>query len=307
MINRVLIRLKIIQVVYAYYKNSGKSLKAAEDEVFFSLSKAYDLYKFLLLLIVALTRYASDRIAFNMRKVRPTEEDLNPNLKFVNNRLAAQLEANDDLIKFSEKSKLDWVNYSDFLRRLLDSIVESDIYKEYMASETSSYEEDRELWRKLYKNFVFNNEELDILLEELSLYWNDDKAIVDTFVLKTIKRFNEEGGMNQQLLPEYKDDEDMEYAHRLFKATIQNAEEYRKMMSDNSKNWDMSRLAFMDVIIMQTALAEVMTFPQIPLNVTLNEYVEIAKYYSTPKSSSFINGLLDTIIKNLKKDNKINK
>jgi N utilization substance protein B len=307
MINRVLIRLKIIQVVYAYYKNSGKSLKAAEDEVFFSLSKAYDLYKFLLLLIVALTRYASDRIAFNMRKVRPTEEDLNPNLKFVNNRLAAQLEANDDLIKFSEKSKLDWVNYSDFLRRLLDSIVESDIYKEYMASETSSYEEDRELWRKLYKNFVFDNEELDILLEELSLYWNDDKAIVDTFVLKTIKRFNEEGGMNQQLLPEYKDDEDMEYAHRLFKATIQNAEEYRKMMSDNSKNWDMSRLAFMDVIIMQTALAEVMTFPQIPLNVTLNEYVEIAKYYSTPKSSSFINGLLDTIIKNLKKDNKINK
>ena len=307
MINRVLIRLKIIQVVYAYYKNSGKSLKAAEDEVFFSLSKAYDLYKFLLLLIVALTRYASDRIAFNMRKVRPTEEDLNPNLKFVNNRLAAQLEANDDLIKFSEKSKLDWVNYSDFLRRLLDNIVESDIYKEYMASETSSYEEDRELWRKLYKNFVFDNEELDMLLEELSLYWNDDKAIVDTFVLKTIKRFNEEDGMNQQLLPEYKDDEDMEYAHRLFKATIQNAEEYRKMMSDNSKNWDMSRLAFMDVVIMQTALAEVMTFPQIPLNVTLNEYVEIAKYYSTPTSSSFINGLLDTIIKNLKKENKINK
>lgn len=307
MINRVLIRLKIIQVVYAYYKNSGKSIKAAEDEVFFSLSKAYDLYKFLLLLIVALTRYASDRIAFNMRKVRPTEEDLNPNLKFVNNRLAAQLEANTDLIKFCEKSKLDWINYSDFLRRLLDSIVESDIYKEYMASETSSYEEDRELWRKLYKNFIFNNEELDILLEELSLYWNDDKAIVDTFVLKTIKRFNEEGGMNQQLLPEYKDDEDMEYAHRLFKATIQNAEEYRKMMSESSKNWDMSRLAFMDVIIMQTALAEVMTFPQIPLNVTLNEYVEIAKYYSTPKSSSFINGLLDTIIKNLKKENKINK
>lgn len=307
MINRVLIRLKIIQVVYAYYKNSGKSIKAAEDEVFFSLSKAYDLYKFLLLLIVALTRYASDRIAFNMRKVRPTEEDLNPNLKFVNNRLAAQLEANTDLIKFSEKSKLDWINYSDFLRRLLDSIVESDIYKEYMESETSSYEEDRELWRKLYKNFIFNNEELDILLEELSLYWNDDKAIVDTFVLKTIKRFNEEGGMNQQLLPEYKDDEDMEYAHRLFKATIQNAEEYRKMMSESSKNWDMSRLAFMDVIIMQTALAEVMTFPQIPLNVTLNEYVEIAKYYSTPKSSSFINGLLDTIIKKLKKEEKINK
>ena len=307
MINRVLIRLKVIQVVYAYYKNSGKSIKAAEDEVFFSLSKSYDLYKFLLLLIVAVTRYAADRISFNMRKVRPTASDINPNLKFVNNRLAAQIETNEELIKFSEKSKLDWVNYSDFLRRLLDTIVESDIYKEYMESPTSSYEEDRELWRKLYKNFIFNNEDLDTLLEELSLYWNDDKAIVDTFVLKTIKRFDEEEGEMQKLLPEYKDDEDVEYAHKLIKATIQNADEYRNMMSESSKNWDMSRLAFMDVIIMQTALAEVTTFPQIPLSVTLNEYVEIAKYYSTPKSSSFINGLLDTITKKLKSENIINK
>ena len=307
MINRVLIRLKIIQVVYAYYKNSGKSIKAAEDEVFFSLSKSYDLYKFLLLLIVAVTRYASDRISFNMRKVRPTANDLNPNLKFVNNRLAAQIEANEELIEFGEKSKLDWVNYSDFLRRLLDTIIDSDIYKEYMSSPTSSYEEDRELWRKIYKNFIFNNEDLDALLEELSLYWDDDKAIVDTFVLKTIKRFDEEEGCEQKLLPEYKDEEDVEFAHKLIKATIQNADEYRTMMSESSKNWDMSRLAFMDVIIMQTALAEVTTFPGIPLSVTLNEYVEIAKYYSTPKSSSFINGLLDTITKKLKSENIINK
>ena len=307
MINRVLIRLKVIQVIYAYYKNSGKSIKTAEDEVFFSLSKAYDLYKFLLLLIVAVTHYAADRIAFNMKKVRPTAEDLNPNLKFVNNRLARQLETNETLLKFAEQSKIDWVNYSDFLRRLLDSIVESDIYKEYMASETSSYAEDKELWRKLYKTFIFDNADLDALLEDISLYWNDDKAIVDTFVLKTIKRFKEENGEGQELLPEYKDDEDIEYAHKLFRTSIQNAEEYRSLMSDNSKNWDMNRLAFMDVIIMQTALAEVLSFPQIPVNVTLNEYVEIAKYYSTPKSGPFINGLLDSIIKNLKKDNRINK
>ena len=307
MINRVLIRLKVIQVIYAYYKNSGKSIKTAEDEVFFSLSKAYDLYKFLLLLIVAVTHYAADRIAFNMKKVRPTAEDLNPNLKFVNNRLARQLETNETLLKFAEQSKIDWVNYSDFLRRLLDKIVESDIYKEYMASETSSYAEDKELWRKLYKTFIFDNDDLDALLEDISLYWNDDKAIVDTFVLKTIKRFKEENAEDQELLPEYKDDEDIEYAHKLFRTSIQNAEEYRSLMSDNSKNWDMNRLAFMDVIIMQTALAEVLSFPQIPVNVTLNEYVEIAKYYSTPKSGPFINGLLDSIIKNLKKDNRISK
>ena len=286
---------------------SEGGIKTAEDEVFFSLSKAYDLYKFLLLLIVAVTHYAEDRINFNMKKVRPTEEDLNPNLKFVNNRLMRQLESNETLLKFAEQSKVDWVNYSDFLRRLLDTIIESDIYKEYMASETSSYEEDKELWRKLYKAFIFDNEELDALLEDISLYWNDDKAIVDTFVVKTIKRFKEENGAEQELLPEYKDDEDIEYAHKLFRASIQNAEEYRRLMSDNSKNWDMNRLAFMDVIIMQTAIAEVLTFPQIPVNVSINEYVEIAKYYSTPKSGAFINGLLDSIIKNLKKDNRISK
>ena len=307
MINRVLIRLKVVQIVYAYYKNSGKSLKAAEDEMFFSLSKAYDLYHYLLLLMPALTNYAADRISFLSRKVRPTESDKNPNLKFVNNRFIAQLENNVQLQKFAEKSKFSWVDNSDLLRRLLDTIEASEIYKEYMAQEASSYEEDKELWRKLYKAFVVENEELDALLEEQSLYWNDDKSIVDTFVMKTIKRFEEEEGEFQQLLPEYKDVADMEYARKLFKSAIVNAEEYRMLMSDSSKNWDMSRLAFMDVVIMQVALAELTTFDDIPLSVTLNEYVEIAKCYSTAKSGSFVNGLLDTIAKRLREEGKLNK
>ena len=307
MINRVLIRLKVIQIVYAYYKNSGKSLKAAEDEVFFSLSKAYDLYNQLLLLMTAITHYAADRVSFLSMKLRPTESDLNPNLKFVNNRFIAQLENNLQLVKFAEKSKFSWVDNSDLLRRLLDTIEASDIYKEYMAQETSSYEEDKEVWRKLYKAFVVENEELDALLEEQSLYWNDDKSIVDTFVLKTIKRFEEEEGEFQQLLPEYKDVADMEYARKLFKSAVVNADEYRELMSASSKNWDMSRLAFMDVVIMQVALAELMNFDDIPLSVTLNEYVEIAKCYSTAKSGSFVNGLLDTIAKKLRENGKLNK
>lgn len=305
MINRVLIRLKVVQIIYAYYKNSGKSLKAAEDEVFFSLSKAYDLYRHLLLLIPAVTQYAADRIAFNSRKLRPTESDLNPNLKFVNNRFVAQLRCNDMLQKFAEKSKLCWVDNSDFLRRLLDAIEADDIYKEYMASSDDSYEHDRELWRKLYKTFVFDNAELDTIFEEHSLYWNDDKPIVDTFVLKTIKRFEENGGAEQPLLPEYKDMSDMDYARKLLRSTIVNADEYRKLMEGSSKNWEMSRLAFMDVVIMQTALAELLTFADIPANVTLNEYVEIAKYYSTPKSSSFVNGILDSLVKKLREEGRI--
>ncbi len=305
MINRVLIRLKVVQIMYAYYKNSGKSLKAAEDEMFFSLSKAYDLYKYMLLLMPGITHYAADRISFLSMKLRPTESDMNPNLKFVNNAFIAELEKDELLQKFVEKSKLNWVDNSDFLRRMLDNIEASDIYKEYMEAGTSSYEEDRELWRKLYKAFLFDNEELDALLEEQSLYWNDDKSVVDTFVLKTIKRYDQGAGC--QLLPEYKDAADMDFARKLLRNAIENAEEYRKLMSESSKNWDMSRLAFMDVVVMQAAVAEVMTFEDIPLSVTLNEYVEIAKYYSTAKSGSFVNGLLDSITKRLRSEGKINK
>lgn len=307
MINRVLIRLKVVQILYAYYKNSGKSLKAAEDEVFFSLSKAYDLYNQMLLLMVAVTHYEADRISFLSMKVRPTESDRNPNLKFVNNRFVAQLESNEQLVKFAEKSKFNWVDNSDFLRRLLDRIVQSDAYQEYMSCETSSYEQDKELWRKLYKQFVFDNEELDALLEEQSLYWNDDKFIVDTFVVKTIKRFEEENGAGQQLLPEYKDSADMEFASNLFRSAVVNAEEYRALMSSCSKNWDMQRLAFMDVVVMQVAVAEILNFDDIPLSVTLNEYVEIAKHYSTARSGSFVNGMLDSIIKKLRQENKLEK
>jgi N utilization substance protein B len=305
MINRVLIRLKVIQIVYAYYKNSGKSLKAAEDEVFFSLSKAYDLYHHMLLVMPAITHYAADRISFLKSKIRVGDET--PDMKFVENRFVAQLVDDAQLQKFAEKSKLNWVDSSDFLRRMLDTIESSDIYAGYMESGESSYEEDKELWRKLYKTFLFENEELDTILEEHSLYWNDDKPIVDTFVLKTIKRFVEDSEGVSQLLPEYKDIADMDFARKLFRKAVTNAEEYRAMMAASSKNWDMSRLAFMDVVIMQVALAEIMTFGDIPLSVTLNEYVEIAKHYSTVKSGSFVNGLLDSITKKLREDGKIDK
>ena len=307
MINRVLIRLKIVQIVYAYYQNGGKNLDTAEKELFFSLSKAYDLYNYLLLLMVEVTKQANKRLNAAKNKLVPTKEELFPNTKFVENRFIAQLEVNKQLLEFSNNQKKTWENEADFVKTLCDKILESDIYKEYMASETSSYEEDRELWRKLYKNIIFNNIELDLVLEDQSLYWNDDKEIVDTFVLKTIKRFNEKNGAKQELLPEFKDEEDQDFARRLFRRTILNADYYRHLISENTKNWDLDRVAFMDVVIMQIALAEILSFPNIPVSVSLNEYVEIAKLYSTPKSGGFINGTLDGIVNSLKKENKLTK
>ena len=307
MINRVLIRLKIVQIVYAYYQNGGKNLDAAEKELFFSLSKAYDMYNYLLLLIVEITRQAERKINAAKSKLLPTAEELYPNTKFIDNKFVAQLEVNKQLLQFSETQKKTWNNEEEFVKSLCEKIMESDIYKEYMATETSSYEEDRELWRKIYKKIIFNNAELDQVLEDQSLYWNDDKEIVDTFVLKTIKRFEEANGAKQELLPEFKDEEDKDFARRLFRRAILNADYYRHLISENTRNWDLDRVAFMDVIIMQIALAEILSFPNIPVSVSLNEYIEIAKVYSTPKSGNFINGTLDGIVKLLQKENKLTK
>ena len=307
MINRVLIRLKIVQIVYAYYQNGGKNLDTAEKELFFSLSKAYDMYNYLLLLMVEITKQAERKQSAAKNKLLPTEEELHPNTKFVDNRFIAQLEVNKQLLEFSETQKKTWENESEFVKRQCEVIMNSDIYKEYMECETSSYEEDRELWRKIYKRIIFNNYELDQVLEDQSLYWNDDKEIVDTFVLKTIKRFEEENGADQPLLPEFKDDEDQDFARRLFRRSILNAEYYRHLISENTRNWDLDRVALMDIIIMQIALAEILSFPNIPISVTFNEYVEIAKLYSTPKSGSFINGTLDGIVNALKEENKLTK
>ena len=307
MINRVLIRLKIVQIVYAYYQNGGKNLDTAEKELFFSLSKAYDMYNYLLLLMVEITKQAERKQSAAKNKLLPTKEELHPNTKFVDNRFIAQLEVNKQLLEFSETQKKTWENESEFVKRLCEVIMNSDIYKEYMECETSSYEEDRELWRKIYKRIIFNNHELDQVLEDQSLYWNDDKEIVDTFVLKTIKRFEEQNGADQPLLPEFKDEEDQDFARRLFRRSILNAEYYRHLISENTRNWDLDRVALMDIIIMQIALAEILSFPNIPISVTFNEYVEIAKLYSTPKSGSFINGTLDGIVKALKEENKLTK
>lgn len=306
MINRELIRIKIVQLTYAYYQNGNRNMDNAEKELLFSLSKAYDLYIFLLALIVAVTKEARHRVEVITARVNREGGEL-PSEKFAYNKFAMLLEENRQLNDFLEQQKQTWDNDIEFVRKLLDQIEQTQIYKDFMASDDDSYDAHRELWRRLYKVLVMENADLDALLEEKSLYWNDDKETVDTFVVKTIKRFDPKNAKNQELLPEYKDDEDKEFAQKLFRATILNADQYQHYMSDASRNWDFSRLAYMDVVIMQIAIAEMLTFPGIPVSVTINEYVELAKLYSTPKSSGYINGMLDTIARYLNATGKMMK
>ena len=298
MINRELIRIKTVQLTYAYYQNGSKNIDAAEKELVFSLSKAYDLYNFLLALIVGITREAERHIEVAEAKAKREGTEM-PSRKFVYNRFALQLEGNKMLNDFLETQKISWNDEPEFLKKIYNQVVESQTYKEYMADEEDSYLADRELWRKLYRTLIQDNEDLAALLEEKSLYWNDDKEVVDTFVLKTIKRFDEKNKASQPLLPEYDSEEDKEYARKLFRSAIMNGEEYQHYMSEASRNWDFSRLAYMDIVIMQIAIAEMMMFPSIPVNVTINEYVELAKIYSTPQSGGYINGMLDTIARHL--------
>jgi len=295
MINRELIRIKIVQLTYAYYQNGNRNMDNAEKELLFSLSKAYDLYNYLLALIVAVTKEA------RLRVDKAAKRDNAPHVleKFAYNKFAIQLEENKMLLEFMDAQKQTWDDNIEFVRKLCTQIEQSQIFQDYVAAGDDSYEADRELWRKLYKTLVVDNEELDALLEELSLYWNDDKDIVDTFVLKTIKRFDARNKSRQELLPEYKDQEDKDFARKLFRSTILNADQYQHFMSETSRNWDFSRLAYMDVVIMQIAIAEMMTFPNIPVSVTINEFVDLAKAYSTPKSAGYINGMLDSIARYL--------
>ena len=298
MINRELIRTKVVQLTYAYYQNGSKNIDTAEKELIFSLSKAYDLYNYLLSLIVGIT-YESRRHLEVAESRAKREGTAMPSRRFADNRFALQLEQNKMLCDFTETQKKTWNDEPEFLKKMYDLIVSSQIYQEYMDAEEDSYQADREVWRKLYRTLIENNADLDALLEEQSLYWNDDKEVVDTFVLKTIKRFDEKNGSTQELLPEYDSEEDKDYARKLFRATIMNADEYQHYMSEASRNWDFSRLAYMDIVIMQIAIAEMMMFPSIPISVTINEYVELAKLYSTPKSAAYINGMLDAIAHHL--------
>mgnify|MGYP001105841628 CR=1 FL=1 len=305
MINRELIRIKVVQLTYAYYQNGNCNIENAEKELLFSLDKAYDLYHSLLDLIVAVTRVARQRV--DVAKARHERgEGAKPSERFTLNKFALQLEENATLNEWRGRQKFTWDDDVTAVRSVLDSIEASEAYAEYMAAaDEPDYAADRELWRKLYKTFVVDNEEIDKVLEERSLYWNDDKYIVDTFVIKTIKRFTEKSDADQELLPEFKDMADRDFAVKLFRTSILNSEQYQHYMTQTTKNWDFSRLAYMDVVIMQIAIAEMLSFPAIPVSVSINEYVNLAKVYSTPKSWRYVNGMLDSIARYLNETGKM--
>lgn len=305
MINRILIRIRVIQIVYAWYQNRDKDLRQVERELLLGLQKSYDLYYYLLKLMIEITDLHEKRVNSNLNKFLPTSEDLNPKMHIVNNQFIEQLRGNRMFINYITERPMSWESNFNFVKGILDNILESDIYKEYTELEKPTYKDDKEFWRKVFRSFIHRNETLDDILEDESIFWNDDIEIVQSFVLKTIKQFTKSEGEDQPLLPMFNDEEDREYATKLLRETLVNGKDYREQITKNADNWDFERIAFMDVVIMQVAMAELYEFSTIPIKVTLNEYIDLAKAYSTPKSSTFINGVLDAIVKDLKKSDTI--
>ena len=307
MINRKLIRLKTVQVAYSYsLNNEGRRPENGENELLNSLGTAYDLYNTMLNLMVEISRLAlraHDAQANRARRLGLTE----PSRKFVDNRFMLQLESNAQLQENRKTQRGDWTNEEEFVRTLFNRVMDSDFYREYMDSGVSSYEEDRELWRKIYRYVIVDNDKIDDLLEDVNIYWNDDRHIIDTFVLKTINRFTAESKDDHPLLPEFRDEEDLEFAKKLIYQSLNAADYYKNLVAQNTRNWDVERVPLMDRVIMQVALAEITSFPSIPLSVSINEYIEIAKSYSTPNSARYINATLDNISKKLIAEHKLMK
>lgn len=291
---------------YASRDNAEDALKTLD----LSMDKARELYFRLLLLPVELTQLREQEIDENRHKYLPTEEDINPNMRFVENKLAAAL-GSDELVKqYCETHKISWLpDQRKMMESLLQSIMDSPLYSEYMALPSTDYHTDAEFWRNVIKQIVLNDADFLESLEAESVFWNDDLDIMSTFVLKTLKRYEDGRGDKSQVLPMYKDQEDACFGRNLFADVVKNKDVYRRYIDNciNSDHWDTERLAFMDVIVTMTALSEILTFPKIPLEVSINEYVELAKSYSTSKSGAFVNGLLSSITKNLREEGKLYK
>ena len=274
-----------------------------------SLDKSFDLYNALLLLPIELTHAEDLRLDAARHKFLATSEDLNPNTRFVDNAMVKVLNNNEELASRLSENPFSWNDDPQLLRSLLEAVTSSDIYAEYMSAESTDLKSDCDFWRTIFKNVILPNDALAEALENMSVYWNDDLDIFGTFVMKTMRRISDSERHGSVLLPKFKDEEDASFGGELFMDTIDHFEEYRGLidMFIDRRQWDTERLAFMDVVIMTAAISELLNYPAIPIAVTLNEYIEIANSYSSPKSGQFIHGILYSDINHHKSEGRLNK
>ena len=313
MLNRRILRIKAFKALYGSVLSGEMSLQQAEVNLEASCEATRDLYVFMLGVVSPLTQVAKDKIEAAKSKFNPTEQERNPNMKFAENALAVLLDEDVDFQKIFTKKKFSWAQYDLVLKKIYSSIQEKEYFKSYMESPERSLAEDCRLFTKIYEEEFVDCEELENLLEEKSIHWNDDLAYSLTWCCKTLKELAKGG--NWSLLPLYQSEllsgdgveSDKYFVRKLLQSSFAGYEKYSAMIAESVAGWEKERLFSTDVVLISMGLAEAVTFPTIPVKVTMNEYVEIAKYYGTPKSRSFVNGLLDKLVAKLDEEGQIKK
>lgn len=305
MLSRRLLRIKVVKALFAHLKSGSENMMASEKTLMASVDKAYDLYFQLMLLPVELARYAEQRQELAKQKKLPTYEDLNPNTKFVENCVIRTIADSDGVNDYAAAHKLGWARHPELIRTLYTQLTESEYYKEYMQRETRTFEEDRKFMEDFFKELQ-SCETLDDALEEMSILWTDDLPFIVMMILRTLSNLRP-SHTDLRIPSKFKSDEDPEFVKTLFEKSLVNYNRFQDYIEKFTANWDVERIVFMDNLILGTAIAELTSFPSIPVKVTMDEFIEISKYYSTPGSSTFINGVLDKIVESLTAEGGIKK
>lgn len=300
-----------MQAIYAFMQDGPESMNSGEKQLLVSLDKLYELYIRQLSLLIEVSDFARRRIEENKLKFLPTEEDLHPNTRFIDNRFITQLANNRDFLKKSHSFKISWADEEELIRKLYNTLRESDFFISYMDGPEPSYNEDKELAENIFNRIFAESELLQSFFEERSIYWSDDFEISLIMLQKTIKGFRADHDEYTALPALLKDEhdadgsEDLDFVKNLYRKTIIHSEEFNTIIADKAQNWELDRIALMDILLLKMAMTEFIDFPSVPVKVTLNEYIELAKSFSTPKSKIFINGILDKLIVEFKANGKL--
>ncbi|MBR5443471.1 MAG: transcription antitermination factor NusB [Paludibacteraceae bacterium] len=310
MINRTLVRTKVVQTLFAHYKGSDHTSLSARKTLLNKFSSTYSLYMMMLSFADELTTYAEEQIAENQRRATVLHQTYNANRNFVNNRIAQQLFNNRRLRNYMENEHLRWDVGMSAVEYTYKMLIDSPFYKEFMELEAPTYEDEQTLWRKIYGTLLLESEELTSALEEMEVAldhegWTTDIDMVITYVIKTIKRFKASDGDELPLLDMFGSEEELTFAKDLLHWSIEQSEENKSLIAKSLQNWEADRVAYMDQIILLVALAEIRNCNEIALEISMNEYIEIAKEYSSDKSYVFINGVLNRIVNDLRADNQL--
>ncbi|NND93546.1 MAG: transcription antitermination factor NusB [Flavobacteriales bacterium] len=310
MLNRRQLRIKVLHALYAYFQEDDKDLPKSERQLFFSIEKFHELYIYLLSMMERLHFLRKEKLDLQTKRIMGTVEDKNPNRRFIENPIFLELEANQELEANCQKYKIQWdEDTMDIIRDIHQKTIKTEAYSLYMDEDSGPIEAEVKIVSDIFKQCVANNDLVQHFLDERSIFWADDLDLAASMALRTLKAFKNTSKLGEgQLLSLYKEpEEEKEFVRELFRKTILQSNENELYIDSATKNWDLERIAYMDMVLMKMALAEARTFKSIPTKVTMNEYIELSKYYSTPKSSTFINGVLDKLFDELKEQGEIKK